>query len=160
HLYWSAKAPAALAPVPASIKKHVQFHRGFPDRLALSLRKFLSIASDLPGCRSPLCQFDISQAGREVDELVKCRELLLFRRLRFSCSGLRSAAAESLARCRYTANLTALDLYSPGVSGRGFSALVTSPHLGKLRDLAISGTEIGESQFAALTGSPRMANLE
>src|SRR5262249_30717649 len=55
-LWRDAKAPAALALVPASCKKHARFHRGFPDRLDCSLRKFLSIAGDLPGCRAPLSQ--------------------------------------------------------------------------------------------------------
>jgi uncharacterized protein (TIGR02996 family) len=142
----------------AKITARCELGRGFVEKVALPVAKFVRVAEGLFDL-APVRELRPLQIGLGWDELPKCEGLAKLRTLDLSYSRPGLARAQSLARSPHVANLRELDLASGKITNRGAQALAASPHLANLRELNLHSNGLTDAGVEHLTASAHLHDL-
>jgi uncharacterized protein (TIGR02996 family) len=121
-----------VAPLGSAITG-VRFERGFVERGSITAASFLQHASHWYRC-TPLRQLHIKTLGRELGSLLGSAHLLHVHSLEFG--------------------------YSCNFGNHEVSLVAASPNLINLRNLSLSGYNVGESGYDAILHSEHLRNLQ
>jgi uncharacterized protein (TIGR02996 family) len=156
----------------------VEFRRGFPDKVWLTVELFLRVAEDLfrkaPTIRTH-CLLEAQLVVRELADspyLARVRRLILGGRYAGAgtCDQLPGDAETAvLVASPHVRGLIGLTLHGNGLSSAGAQALANSPHLSGLRELDLGGwwdrtgfgnvNDLGDRGAEALAASPYLRQL-
>jgi uncharacterized protein (TIGR02996 family) len=143
-----------------------EFRRGFPDRMAVTVRDFLEHGEALLR-RVPLEHVDFRlglDEGRwdELERLAGCPQLRLLRSVSLRGNRLRPEELDVLLDSPHLGRLEALDLSRNRFRARAVTALAESTALGNLRDLDLGHNDVSGGGLAALAdgkGLPMLTTL-
>lgn len=140
-----------------------EFGRGFVDRICPSMiEDFVKQAAKLRTL-VPFTHLDIGETYPTHDdlrELCQCPALRQVTKITAFMNDFDDESMRILATCPHLENLQAIDLWgNEDITGDGIASLLSSPHLGNLRDLELATISCGNEGAIALAQSPRLRQL-
>jgi uncharacterized protein (TIGR02996 family) len=163
----------------------VGFHRGFVERVTLTVADFIDGGEQLFAL-APVREAVFVKTGAGLDRLADCPHLARLARIDFRDSafagedlipfmgsphlgGLRAfvlrlrgvgdAVIQGLIEAKQPPSLETLDLYDAGVTQPAIEALAGWPKAATLRTLILGGSDLGEGAAVPLARSPHLAGL-
>jgi uncharacterized protein (TIGR02996 family) len=136
--------------------KEWSFHRGFVDRIRLSVRQYLEVAERLSSL-APAQHLELRMNGLRtrapeqlMPALADCSYLERIRSLDLSHNRLTSPAVRALVVSEYLGQLTHLNLAHNAIGDDGLRALASSPLFGRLTHLDLGFNDFGTNGIRAL----------
>jgi hypothetical protein len=140
------------------IGTHVEFQRGFPEKIHLAAPKFVTVARELFSV-APVRTLRLTQVARAWEELLKCHELDRAPILDLHAVGLGMTRIRDLAKCPHLDRLRELNLGANKIRPSGLAALAHSPFLTSLTCLRINNNQLDDDALAELARSPLLPRL-
>jgi len=137
-----------LGPARAALKAWV-FRRGFVEAVTFTAPRFLEHAGELLG-REPVCRVRFLGAAAHIGALADCPLLARPSALEFSYGYLNDAAVQRLVSSSHLGGLRELILDHNFIRSPGAEALARTPQLGNLSLLDLRGNHIGAAARAVL----------
>jgi uncharacterized protein (TIGR02996 family) len=140
------------------IGTHVEFQRGFPEKIHLAAPKFVSVARELFAV-APIRTLRLTQVARAWEDLLKCDELDRAPVLDLHAVGLGLTRVRDLAKCPHLARVCELNLGANKIRPGGLAVLAHSPDLTSLTCLRINTNQLDDDALAELARSPLLPRL-
>ena len=140
----------------AKEREHVNFHRGFIDRITMPLTLFVKIAPAL--AMNPRLFLNVTDVEKNFEPL-RSEAMLRVKHLMLNSCNISDEGAKAMAQSKYLQNITHLDLRYNRIRNEGAVAMAQSEYLQNLTTLLLWGNRISDEGAVAIAQSEYLRNL-